>query len=326
MQSSLGLGETKRRAPRPSEWTATSAPTSILRKVGPSGIDQRVPSSRTHIEIAEEHNRVVQQKLTEITSSSVVDEPEVDVSQAVVRTPRKAIIRRKPATGPNPQATFGVLLLALLGLSFATNYKITSSSNGFCDVGSRTNSVVEQREAAISSAQACVSRRAQWQVENPGQTPPFTCDVGSLPLLPFLPRPTACTICPAHATCEKGEVKECAPEYILTPSILSPLAPLFDGWPGLKSRVLPPKCRPDTARMRLIGLLVRELNGELSRHRGDVICKGIPDQGSKGAGEIYGVTEADLRESFAARRVVSQTYATHTYANCSAKGVSRVFR
>ncbi|KAL1411856.1 inner nuclear membrane protein enriched at telomere/subtelomere region [Vanrija albida] len=298
-KSSLGLGETKRRAPRPSEWTATSAPTSILRKVGPGAGDQRVKS---HIEIAEDHNRVVQQKLTEITSAAVDEEPSVEVSQAVVRTPRKAIIRRKPSTAPTP-STIGFVLLAILGLGLSTNYKITSSSNGYCDVGSKTNSFVEQREAAIAATQACHSRRAQWQVDNPGQTPPFVCDATALPILPFLPRPTACTACPAHATCEKGEVKECAPEYILTPSILSPLAPLFDGWPGLQSRVFPPRCRPDTARMRQIGALVREVNGELSRHRGDVICKGLPDQGNKGAGEIYGVAEETLRESFASRRI-----------------------
>jgi len=299
-KSSLGL-EVKRRAPRPSEWTATSAPTeagapslgtppslrtpSVLRRVGPSTEDLRSPPNeirdqyRNEVQAAEEKNRVVEEKIQDVQ----------------VRPKKsKAIMRPKPKT-VKPAASITTLAFSLLIVLLCSYYKSLSAANGFCDPGSNTNDVIQGREIPIKNAQACVTRQAEWKLDHRDADVPFECDRAALPLVP-LPRPTHCVPCPPHATCMNGEVINCAPEYILTPHILAPLSPVLDGWPFLPPRVFPPHCRPDTARMRQVGQLARQIESELARTKGNVICAGE---------KTYSRTEPTLRESFADRRLVS---------------------
>jgi hypothetical protein len=236
----------------------------------------------------------------------VADEQNIIVEQKIHKPKRKAIIRRRP----QPAATTSTALsigLSLMVFLLSSYYKTLASSNGFCDAGLATNDVILGREVPITNAQACFHRRADWLQDHDGEVAPFKCDAEALPLVPWFPRPTDCTPCPQHATCVNGEVTGCTPEYILTPHILDSLSPLVDGWPGLPTRAFPPYCRPDTSRMRQIGQLAHQIEAELARGRGDVVCNG--DSGSASEAEKYGQLEDTLRESFAERRVVSLEFA-----------------
>lgn len=253
---------------------------------------------------AEAHNAVVENKFGGVTA------PENDDTKVVVKTStqlvdkpkRKAIIRRKPkpANTTLPMALFGLLFLLVCG-----HYKNLSAANGFCDNNSKTNSIILGRELPIKAAQDCLSQRAQWQVDHPNESPAVECDISSLPLVPFLPRPTHCTPCPPNADCVRGEVVACDPEYILKPSLLSPLSPLFDGWPTLPSRVFAPSCKPDTARMRHIGQLATQIERHLATVRGTIECANMPQDKNVGPGVRYGISEAALQNYFTERRVVS---------------------
>lgn len=314
-KSSLGLSDPTskpRRAPRPSEWTASSAPTqSILRRTGPSSENLRSPASEEHnqyrqeVESANERNREVEKKIQDV---AVTKKDESQLAPA--RRERRAIIRpkAKPANTASTTLSIGISLLVFLLSSY---YKSMSAANGYCDAGSTTNDVIQGREIPIANAQACLNRRAEWQLDHPGERPPYDCDLTSLPAVPFFPRPTKCTPCPQYANCANGEVVSCAPEYILTPSLLEPLNPLFDGWPGVPSRIFTPTCRPDTARMRQVGQLARQVEVELAKGRGHVECAGVSGNDNLGVAERYGTLEKNIRESFAERRVVS-----HGHLHC----------
>lgn len=277
---------------------------SILRRVGPSSENLAPPSSEPRdainhqVEDAVEHNRVVEEKLGQLYST---EDAKVTV-KTVARPPGKAIIRRRQNTTLATPSRVSISVLSLLLLSLFTNWKTMSSANGFCDTGSTTNDIIIGREEPIAAAQSCIARRAQYQIQHPDTPPPFECDLRALPLVPFLPRPLTCTPCPHNAVCSGGEVTACAPEYILTQSLLSPLAPLVDGWPSMPSRAFPPYCRPDTTRMRQIGQLAHQIEQRLARGRGQVECAGLGGDASKGLGERYGTTEDILRESLAELR------------------------
>lgn len=211
--------------------------------------------------------------------------------------------RVKPErTAPVPNGSMMALILSgLLLLSWGGHWKTVSSSNGFCDTGSFTNNVIQAREQPIAEAQHCVALSTQHRSDHPDALA-LNCDISALPLVPFLPRPTKCTPCPHNAKCEGGEVVACAPEYILTPSLLAPISPLLDGLPGLPSRVFTPECRPDTARMRQVGQMAREIERHLARGRGLAVCAGTDKECTKGAGLCYGTSEQSLHDYFASRR------------------------
>lgn len=216
---------------------------------------------------------------------------------------KRSKARQKVArTAPVPNGSMMAMLLSgLLLLSWGGHWKSISASNGFCDTGSTTNGIIQAREQPIAEAQHCVAMSTQHRSDHPDALA-LNCDISALPLVPFLPRPTSCTPCPHNAKCENGEVVACAPEYILTPSLLAPLSPLVDGLPGLPSRVFPPACRPDTARMRQIGQMAREIERHLARERGEAVCAGTDKECTRGAGLCFGVSEAGLHEYFASRR------------------------
>lgn len=220
----------------------------------------------------------------------------------VEKPKRKAIMRRKPKPDRRalPMSLFSLLIFIL-----CAHYKSISSTNGFCDNNSNTNSIILGRELPIKASQECIAQKVQWQADHPNETPNMDCDMTALPLVPFLPRPSKCVPCPTNAQCAKGKVISCDPEYILKPSLLAPLSPIFDGWPMLPSRVFPPKCKPDTTRMRQIGQLATQVERFLAKRRGTIECSNDAVDLTVGPGVRYGVTEKELLNTFAERRVVS---------------------
>ncbi|RSH90178.1 inner nuclear membrane protein enriched at telomere/subtelomere region [Saitozyma podzolica] len=314
-KSSIGVTKSKPKQPRLSEPVPTSssgsaATPSILRRVGPSRENLRSPPQNVRDEMqrlsaAEEYNRAVQEKLTQISSRDVEEEPEISTVSKIMPTTSTSLFKPVREQVPSAPARRIVPLSALflLLLAFVGNWKSQSSQIGYCDAGASTNDIILVRESAISEAHACIDRRARLNSEHPGSGNDIICDASVLPLVPVLPRPVECTPCPPHAVCADGELLACAPEYLLSPHPLAFLSPIADGLPGLGPRAFPPACKPDTAKKRLIGNLATQMERELARGRGLIVCAGQgKEDGRKGEGQRYGLDEAVLRERFAAMR------------------------
>ncbi|KAL7420083.1 inner nuclear membrane protein enriched at telomere/subtelomere region [Cryptotrichosporon argae] len=306
-RSSLGVTKPKR-APRASDLafaatSSTQSPASILRRVGPSSEDLRAPPAEVRdslrreyqLDEAEEHNALVSSKLNQLSSRDV--QPLVQVAEQQLTSNNTATL--SPGRRAVRPTYIWPLLLALLFSPILSNYKSQSSAIGFCDTQSTTNDIVTHREAAIRAAESCAAKAAEHRLEHP-DAPPIHCDVSDLPLVPFLPRPTACAPCPPHAQCIDGKIVACEPEYLLAPHPLAGLSPVLDGIPGLGSKAFPPSCEPDTARKLLLGQLVRELESHLARKRGEAVCAGVDEKHADG--RRLGARTAQLREEFAARR------------------------
>ena len=206
----------------------------------------------------------------------------------------------------SPQFAIPMSILLMLLLSLLGNYKSNSASLGFCDTANDTNDLILHRQSKLDDAKACVARRANLELDDHEAAKAMHCDVSALPLIPFTPRPTSCAPCPAHAVCQDGLLVACQPEYILSTHPLAFLAPVVDGLPGVGPVAFSPTCRPDTARKRMVGGLAMEMERELARGKGMILCNGaVPKDSKKGDGVKYGITEQTLLERFAARRDVS---------------------
>ena len=234
----------------------------------------------------------------------------VQVSSHVTPRGTSHKLRRSSKTFPqaatSPRTAVPLSALFLLLLSFLASWKSQSQSIGYCDSGSKTNDVIVSRQAAIEAANACIARRTAQALDDPSSRPHIECDVSGLPLVPFLPRPTACAPCPQHAICEDGQILSCEPEYILSPNLLSIVSPALDGLPGLGPRAFPPSCKPDTARKRMIGGLAKQMEKDLAKGRGYVVCAGMgAEDGFKGQGERFGAEESTLRARYLSRKDVS---------------------
>lgn len=219
-----------------------------------------------------------------------------------------ALVRRVQDAMPiaaSPKLAIPASLLMLLLLSLLGNYKSISSSLGYCDPSEHTNDLILNRQLRLDNAYTCVARRAELELDDHEAAKSIVCDVKALPLVPFFPRPTSCTPCPAHAVCEDGALIACEPEYIMSAHPLAFLGPVVDGLPGLGPKAFPPTCRPDTARKRMVGGLAMEMEKELAIGRGHIVCAGLgKDQAKKSDGVKYGITEQALKERFAVRRDV----------------------
>jgi hypothetical protein len=339
LQSSIGLSQSKPRQPRfsePAPKTSTPSGGGILRKVGPSSENLRTPSSEYRASIlqnrdvynADDYNREVEERfdldrqlqLQKVTAKLAHEHP----SQVLVRRVQEAL-----PVASSPRFAIPASILLLLLLSLLGNYKSTSASLGYCDPSEHTNDLILNRQSKLDDAYACIARKADLELDNPEAAKTIVCDVKALPLIPFTPRPKSCTPCPAHAVCEDGLLVACAPEYIMSSHPLSFLGPIVDGLPGVGPKAFPPTCRPDTARKRMVGSLAMEMEKDLAKGRGHIVCAGLGKESAKKSdGAKYGVTEQTLKERFAARRDVSLILGAKAMTDFSAKihprGVRRV--
>lgn len=321
LQSSIGLGSSnklKTTKPRSSEPVPAyvTTPPGILRRVGPSRDNIRTPlsdvkramHSGSDLDAAVAYNQEVQEKLNRISASHTRDgrdETEVTIHSSISsfhgpKSLAKRVNDQINQTVPAPRATLPLSVLFLLLLTFISNFQKQSSSIGFCDTGLNTNEIALHRQASRSEAEACLLDKAKLDMVDKDAATKIVCDTTNLPLIPFLPVPTGCTACPAHAQCSHGEIVSCAPEYKLVTHPMSFLSPLANGFPGIGPRPFPPACRPDTAKKRLIGALAKAVEKSLAQHRGDIICQSLSlDQGEV---ERYGVDEEELRERFSGQK------------------------
>ncbi|EIW68654.1 hypothetical protein TREMEDRAFT_39562 [Tremella mesenterica DSM 1558] len=328
-KSSVGLSTSKPKQPRLSEpgripllaspiksspaHSSATPSAGILRRMGPSRENlKRTPESKSrpleepevqteHAEI-DRYNHQLQEKVARLSRSNP-DEPTVSITTHI--EPSTSLVRRSPSIPSikEPRAAIPLSMLFLLLLSLLANFKSQSSAIGYCDAGSSTNDIALDRQGAIEDARACVARRATLALDSPEIVKQVHCDASALPLIPFLPQPLACTPCPQHAVCEEGDVIACDNEYLLSAHPLSFLAPVFNGLPGVGPEAFPPTCKPDTQKKRMVGGLAMEMEKDLAKGRGLVVCAGIgKDDGRQGEGERFGMEEDVLRERYSSRR------------------------
>lgn len=185
-------------------------------------------------------------------------------------------------------------VLMLIALSATICFKMDSASIGYCDAGSSTNSVLEQRRADRAAVEACNRENSTLYPNNNSAAPTTTsCPI---PALTLWGAPDECTQCPDHASCTSTIVL-CDHGYVLrshpllffvpppsprnTASVSSHLVDLFwsmlsilDGFPGLGSVAFPPMCIEDPERKRKIGSLGKAIESFLGRERGRRLCAG----------------------------------------------------
>ncbi|ORY20212.1 Man1-Src1p-C-terminal domain-domain-containing protein [Naematelia encephala] len=311
-KSSVGLSARKPAQPRFSEPARSTTPSSTLRRVGPSREELKTPPKEVRdamlrqqdLDAAQQYNDAVSDKIAQLSSGQVDLGPAI-TTVSHVQSPT-SLVKRVKAELPSvkaPRSLLPLSALLLLLLSFIANYKNGSASIGYCDPANNVNDITLTRQSELDDARACIDRRTLLDLDTPGAGKAIECDVSALPLVPFLPRPTACTPCPPHAICEDGQITACEPEFLLASHPLSFLSPVVDGLPGIGPRAFPPSCRPDTAKKRLIGGLAKEMESLLAKGRGQVVCAGLgKEDGRKGPGERFGMSETTLRQSYEQRR------------------------
>ncbi|ORX33516.1 Man1-Src1p-C-terminal domain-domain-containing protein [Kockovaella imperatae] len=243
--------------------------------------------------------------------------PPRDQTDSVGKTPSKTpskIAKPSIATRPAPPAgappvdnrppliAIPLTMLFLILMSSITGWQKASQEIGFCDTGSSTNNLLLARTAAIEAANSCIARRTAQALDDPS-APRVECDVSALPLLPFIPRPSTCAPCPQHAACANGRFYGCKHEYVYSENPLGEVFSALNGMPFFGPRAFPPTCRPDTVRKRLIGTLAKEMEKDLARGRGAIVCAGYgAEDGRRGPGERFGLEESKLKARYFNRR------------------------
>ena len=227
----------------------------------------------------------------------------------------------------------GVIWLFILFAGYsAFQYKLESSAIGFCDAGSNSSRALRELLTKRLAIDECIEKAAHGSSEVEQGAIGVSCPLK--PLVP-LPHPKSCTPCPEHASCGQFEVF-CDSGYLIKPNILlsfipvkpssselstkhAPyLAELFfqtvsavtDGFPGLGSVGLPPRCAEDPQRRRNIGSLGKAIESSLAKERGRRVCYGnnLDDKISQEDAMRWGVEVENLKEVFRKKTAVCFFY------------------
>ncbi|TKY90418.1 hypothetical protein EX895_000416 [Sporisorium graminicola] len=183
-------------------------------------------------------------------------------------------------------------LVAVTVLAYTVWYAKETRALGFCDTGSDTNSIVEDRHlTALAYAQANNE----------------TLD--DVTLLPSRLQPT-CTLCPAHADCAYGKVLGCSSDdWVLQPNLRSHIP--------LANTVLPlsmtaPRCYPDTQKLVLASELAQAISHMLAEFKGEIVCgtqkthatvRSLPKKLVGAEGNLtYAIAEGAVKRSMSATR------------------------
>ena len=223
----------------------------------------------------------------------------------------------------------GVIWLFILFTSYSVfQYKLESSSIGFCDTGSNTSGALQELLVKRHAIDECIRETAAHN-SSEGEQGAISDPCPLRPLVP-LPRPKSCTPCPEHASCGQFNVF-CDSGYFLKPNLLLSFIPvkpssselttkhasypaelffqtvstITDGLPGFGSVGLPPRCVEDPQRRRNIGSLGKAIESSLAKERGRRVCRRdiVDDRNSQDA-MMWGVEVENLREVFRTKTTV----------------------
>lgn len=247
-------------------------------------------------------------------------------------------MRQEPFIPPAIQIL--LWLVGLIGAILATNYKIESSSIGYCDANSETNSALEDVRAKREAIQLC-------NQEN--RTTLYVGGGSPCPLLPFIPadlHSDSCTPCPDHAMCrqdtvicDSGYILRPHPLFFFIPAVASPtkvtlsassppnelawkvISELMNGLPGMGSVAFPPRCVEDPKRKRHIGALGKAVEHILAHRRGELLCSGVSEEmeeSEEGEAKKWGMELDGLRSKMRDMTAVSRLCLVHGFqCSCS---------
>lgn len=270
---------------------------------------------------------IISETTEEDQSYEQIDEP-VDYDTAVAKriasigqdvASGKALVQRAdvrpPPIVPLWFAVLGGFALSLF-VAVIAGYKVESSSIGWCDTGSNTNSIIAEREVERAARYECAERLyLNSTLGVVGMIEPvhgaankqevidglMGGECTPLPLLP-IPHPHACTPCPEHATCTPPYEITCDPTYILKPHPLAAipgLRQIASGLPGFGAVAFPPQCVEDDARKRKVSGVAKGIATYLETVKGERVCEGASPGGKAvdgGEPRKFGIKVQDLGE------------------------------
>jgi len=236
------------------------------------------------------YNAITSSDPVEGDSEEALEAPEADVddeeADALIPT---AISQRQPLIRPATAVPFMALFLLLL---LILQYARSSARLGFCDRGSTTNPILDERLQLLQAGELCLEQGKM--------------DCPPIPLFPPFMQPLSCTPCPENATCAITSLT-CDPPLIIKHHPLSPLSSIFNGFPGLGPVAFPPACVEDESRKKLLTNAGRWIIERLQKYRGEQVCYGrephssiIPGSDGPVEGNIAwkwaGVKKSDIRQ------------------------------
>ena len=330
-----------------------------LREFTPAEPMKHEPVDSVHIEetIAEE-TEPPSQEIAEAEADSPKDsdsQVEEELALTPVADDAGALVLQTPSEVYRPTASqvtarVFIWLLILVAAYVAFNYKVESSSIGYCNRGSNTSQALENILSRRATIDACIKEgRPFLEVPSLHNSSPQELqkvdEACPLPPLLPIPQPSSCTACPAHATCTQRSVV-CDSGYLKKPHILLSFIPvtpsqsalttthapeltalffkgvstLTDGLPGFGSVGLPPRCVEDPKRKRHIGNLGKAMETTLAKERGKRVCRGDhtgaseSEEGPKDAMK-WGIEIGQLKESFKKTVSVSRAHAFVSYCS-----------
>lgn len=220
-----------------------------------------------------------------------------DASKALVK-PRGESSARKSLS------QLAVLLLAAAAsVPTLRTWQSQSVQIGYCDTGSNLNSrILQDRQHR--------AKRIQWKqqvIANPETPDTAPLDEEAFYEVLGIAPPESCTPCPEHAICQDGKLSKCQQGYQLVPDWRQNdlVKFLLDGLPGLGPVAFPPSCQIDFKRKALGARIAKEIESDLAKRHGDVICS----QGLWSADEMGdqlqvvrdGMSEPELRDMLFAK-------------------------
>ncbi|QRW27204.1 sulfide-quinone oxidoreductase [Rhizoctonia solani] len=188
---------------------------------------KKKPRNPRILQIKSDQDSLISDDAKEDNSYEQIDEP-IDYNSAVAQriasigrdlAAGKALVQRADIKIPPVVPRWLSLVLGFgfsVLLSITASYKTESSSIGWCDTGSNTNSIIAERQTAQAARPALLAR---------------------------------------HATCTPPYGITCHPTYIFKPhplDIIPGLRAFASGLPGFGAVAFPPQCVEDDARKRKV--------------------------------------------------------------------------
>lgn len=284
-----------------------------------------VPVEESDFAIYQQHSALVQDRIAHVTShddrtalekkgkdsSNVVPAriPEVasaDDTVSVIQNRSKgdqssALVKHRPDSSASKYLSqIMVILLMSILTPVLREWQAQSNHIGFCDTGSNVNNLLLQERQSGRKRLECKNQ----MIENPESA----CQLGEESLFDVLGiAPDSCTPCPEHAVCENGQLARCQQGYQLVPDWRQTdfTKYLFDGLPGAGPVAFPPSCQIDFKRKALGARIAKEIESDLAKRHGDVICSQGLWSVDDSNGELQvvrdGMTEQELKDMLFAK-------------------------
>lgn len=283
-----------------------------------------VPVEESDLALYQQHSEDVQNKIARVTSQDVRTAAEkkdqvalTDVSTqavknlasdgvSVVQSTREgdqstALVRHRPDSSASKYLSQLMFILLMSVLTpVLREWQAQSTHIGFCDTGSNVNNLLLQERRSGTKRLECKNEK----IDNPEAA----CQLEQESFFDIVGiAPDSCTPCPEHAICENGQLTRCQQGYQLVPDWRqnSVTQYLLDGMPGAGPVAFPPSCQIDFKRKALGARFAKEIESDLAKRHGDVICsQGLWSvDNSDGKLEIVrdGMTEQELKDMLFAK-------------------------